>query len=178
MPPKTPATGLTELEGTVLAAVERLGPISAYRVRTLFERSPTGAAALSQGSVYPIVERLKARGLVAAFAVPGDRRNTEQLRVTPAGLEVVRAWVVDLPPNAAVPLDPLRVRILSLGTLSDAERRRWLEDARAALLGGLATIEAYAREHADPLMALANDNARSTLLARLGWLDRVGEELG
>ena len=76
---KSAATGLTEFESHVLALIWRHQPTTAYQVRHAHAQSPTLDMALSQGSVYPAIERLKGRGLIAAVALK-DRSAKELLR--------------------------------------------------------------------------------------------------
>ncbi|HJR83068.1 MAG TPA: helix-turn-helix transcriptional regulator, partial [Sphingomicrobium sp.] len=84
MTKKSAETGLTELESHLLSIVWRTQPTTAYQIRQVFAQSPTRNLALSQGSVYPAIERLKARGYVRSVAL-GDGRKTEKLHCTRAG---------------------------------------------------------------------------------------------
>ena len=171
---KSRVTGLTELESHVLALIWRHQPTTAYQVRHAHAHSPTLDFALSQGSVYPVIERLKAHGFIEAAAV-NDRRRTEQLSCTKAGGEAVKAWLTDFP--ARLPDDPLRSRILALSILEKDQRSDWVKSARECLLQDLAHVEEFAEANPGPLLDLAHDNARSTLLARIRWLERVEGKL-
>jgi DNA-binding PadR family transcriptional regulator len=53
------STGLTELEGQVLSILWRKQPTTTYQIRRAFARSPTNDLALSLGSFYPVIDRLK-----------------------------------------------------------------------------------------------------------------------
>ena len=170
MKKKSAKTGLTELEGNVLAVVWRNQPTTAYKLRHSFSESPVGELALSQGSIYPLIERLKKRGYVKAVA-SGDARQTEHLSCTKEGEGAVAAWLFDMP--AMVPPDPLRSRIVSLAALSGPERSRWVAEARVAVSQTIAAIEEFAEAYRGPYFDMAHDNARSIALARLKWLDRV-----
>lgn len=171
---KSRVTGLTEFESHVLALIWRYQPTTAYQVRHAHAHSPTLDFALSQGSVYPVIERLKARGLINALALK-DRRRTEQLSCTKAGEEAVKAWLADLP--ARLPDDPLRSRILALSILKKNQRAQWVKSAKDCLLQDLAHVEEFAEANPGPLLDLAHDNARSTLLARIRWLERIESKL-
>ena len=171
---KSRATGLTEFESHVLALIWRHQPTTAYQVRHAHARSPTLDFALSQGSVYPVIERLKARSLVRAVALQ-DKRRTEHLSCTKAGEAAVKAWLSDLP--SRLPDDPLRSRILALSILGKAERDEWVKVAKQCLFEDLAEVEEFAEANPGRLLDLAHDNARSTLLARIRWLERVETKL-
>jgi hypothetical protein len=68
--------------------------------------------------------------------------------------------------------------VLSISVLSHAERNQWVNAARAALLGELAQVDEFAEANPGAVFELAHDNARSSLLARLRWLDRVETKIG
>ena len=167
---KSRATGLTEFESHVLALIWRHQPTTAYQVRHAHALSPTLDFALSQGSVYPVIERLKARGFVEGVALK-DGRRTEHLSCTKAGERAVKAWLVDLP--SRLPDDPLRSRVLALAILDKRPRAEWVKTANECLLMDLAQVEEFAEANPGRLLDLAHDNARSTLLARIRWLERV-----
>ena len=167
---KSGETGLTGFESHVLALIWRGQPTTAYQIRHAHAQSPTFDFALSQGSVYPVIERLKAHGYVRGEALK-DGRKTELLSCTRGGEEAVKAWLIDLP--ARLPDDPLRSRILALAILDPSERRDWIRKARASLLEDLAQVDEFAQENPGPWLDLAHDNARANLLARIRWLDRV-----
>lgn len=170
MKAKSPTTGLTELESHVLSLIWRMQPVSAYQIRQAFAHSPTRSVALSQGSIYPTVERLKRRNYVSATP-QNDKRRTEHLSCTSDGEEAVKAWVRDF--AVQLPEDPLRSRIPALSILSRDERVAWLDSAKSTILRDLANVEEFAQEYQGPLLEMAHDNARSTLLARFRWLERI-----
>lgn len=172
---RSTSTGLTELEGQVVSIVWRQQPTTAYQIRRAFARSPTRDLALSQGSIYPAIERLKKRGLIRATRVAGARK-AEHLTCTPMGDEAVKGWVCDV--GNQLPDDPLRSRVLSLSILSGAERREWVNAAKTAVLNELAQVDEFAESHPGALFELAHDNARSSLLARHRWLERVEAKIG
>ena len=171
---KSPETGLTEFESHLLSLIWRNQPTTAYQIRQGFAQSPTRNAALSQGSVYPAVERLKSRGYVRAETTE-DRRKTEQLSCTKAGEKVLKDWLFRLPTH--LPEDPLRSRVIALQLLPAAERASWVKSAKAALLEDLAKVDEFAADYRSPFYELAHDNARSSLLARIRWLERVESKL-
>ena len=174
MKAKSPTTGLTELESHVLSLIWRMQPVSAYQIRQAFAHSPTRSVALSQGSIYPTVERLKRRNFIKATP-QNDKRRTDHLSCTKDGEEAVKAWVRDL--AVQIPEDPLRSRVSSLAILSKDERVAWVESAKSSILRDLANVEEFAQEYQGPLLDLAHDNARSTLLARFRWLERIKSKI-
>lgn len=174
MKKKSLETGLTELEGHVLSIVWRMQPVSAYQIRQTFAQSPTRDVALSQGSIYPAVERLKRRDYVLAASL-NDGRKTEHLSCTPAGERAISAWVRDI--VVQLPADPLRSRVSALSILSESERVEWARAAKTSLLRDLADLEEFAQSHPGSYIEMAHDNARATLLARVRWIERVEAKL-
>lgn len=174
MKKKSIETGLTELESHVLSIVWRMQPITAYQVRQTFAHSPTREVALSQGSIYPAVERLKRKDYLRAKSL-NDGRKTEHLTCTEAGERAISAWVRDV--AVQLPEDPLRSRMSALSILSGSDQLEWVKAARASLHRNLADLEEFAQAHPGPYLDMAHDNARATLLARIRWLERVEARL-
>jgi DNA-binding PadR family transcriptional regulator len=137
---------LSELEGCVLGHLWKRGASTPYAVRRMFLDSPSSHWSGSAGAVYPVLERLEERGLVAATHAPRGEREAWTYALTAAGRRRFRTWLE--PPFAAefvsVPPDPLRTRLSFLGVLDAAQRRRFLVRAVAALRQELAAL---ARRH-------------------------------
>src|SRR6476659_7226575 len=55
---------LTELEQCVLGVIWRDGPMTAYEIAALFTKSLSPYWSGSAGAIYPVVQRLRKRGLV------------------------------------------------------------------------------------------------------------------
>lgn len=165
----------TELEAHALSLILRRPSLTAYQLRQTFADSPTRVIAMSQGTVYPLVQRLKKRGLIVAEEVKGDGRNAERLRCTATGEAALRAWLWRS--DLAIPEDPLRSKVLILNILDPAERERWAVAMRGQLLEALADLEDFAEANPGPWLDLAHDNARTGLLARIRWIERVGAAL-
>jgi DNA-binding PadR family transcriptional regulator len=127
----------------------------------------------SKGKIYPMIRRLKSRGLLSTRTVSDDARGTEQLECTGAGEDAVRDWVRQIRPVHLLLEDPLRTKVQSFDLLSRDERIEWIVEAKAQLLAKLAELEAYGKEVDVPFKALVHDNAVSSLRARMDWLDRV-----
>ncbi len=163
------ATG-SLLENLVLARIERDGPITAYRVRALIEASPTDALSSSTGSIYPLLRRLQARGLLERGAAR-DGRGTRLLSVTEAGSVQVLRWLLSDDGARHLAEDPLRTKASFVGRLTPAQRRRWLRAALRASEEKLAQIEAFFEREALPEVDYwAHENAVRLMRARIGWL--------
>jgi DNA-binding PadR family transcriptional regulator len=168
---------LTDLEAVALATLAQRQPCTAYVVRRCFRDSPSAYFSDSAGSVYPLLERLRARALVTARATRRGRRPARVFVPTASGLAALRAWLrVPDEPAELVTFDPLRTRLFHLALLPAAERRRWLDAAEAALQRHGAALRARAehdRAADDPFLDLAHENALLTLAARLEWIRRA-----
>jgi len=164
---------LTDDEGTFLALLIRVQPTTAYQMSKIYTDSPVSNFGTSKGKIYPLIRRLKERGLLATRSVSGDARGTEQLICTKPGEQAVRDWVKQIRPVHLLLEDPLRTKVQSFDLLSRDERIEWIVEAKAQLLTKLAELEAYGREVDVPFKALVHDNAVTSLRARMDWLDRV-----
>lgn len=169
--------GLTELEGAVLGSVWANAPSSAYRVRQVFARSPSPHWSGSAGAVYPLLDRLRRRGLLSVETHFTGKRAGRQYRVTQRGLTHLRRWATDITERAAgVPVDPVRVRIRFLGALSLVQRNALLTAARRRVTAHLRTVEHDCRAQRaadDTLGYLTARGALLALRARLIWLREV-----
>jgi DNA-binding PadR family transcriptional regulator len=174
MPDKRP---LTDNEGALLSLVLREQPITGYQIGKCFENSPVHTFNTSKGKLYPLIHRLEARGLLAAQAVPGDQRGTQQFVCTAAGKDVLKNWVQSIRPENELLPDPLRKKVQAFGLLSRSERLEWVEAAIAQLERKLAAVEAWPAESEGAFGALVTLSARSALEARLQWLHRVREHV-
>ena len=172
-----PTSDLTDNEGTLLALVLREQPITAYQIAKIYEESPVSNFNTSKGKIYPLIRRLRERGLLTAQPVRGDARGTERLICTDAGREVIRGWAKQVRPTHLLLEDPLRTKIQSFDLLSRDEQIQWVVDAKAALAEKLRQVEDYGRQVDVPYKGLVHDNAVSSLRARLEWLDRVLERV-
>ena len=133
---------LSELEGAVLSLIWRDGPMTGYAVRSVFGASPTGAYGFSTGSIYPLIKRLQRDGLIATSPRPDDARGTHELSLTPTGKRAVRTWLKKADEQVlALPADPVRLRVLFMGLLSESERQDWLQRAEEGLRNALDTVE-------------------------------------
>lgn len=171
------ANDLTENEGTLLGVVMRLQPVTAYQVLRTFETSPVGGFNNSKGAVYPIIRRLKARGLLVAERVVDDGRRTETLACTDAGAEAVKAWVKDLQDVHSLVFDPMRTRMLSLDLLSREEQIEWIVDAKRLIEAKQEEVGRYREDAKVPFPEVVYEASQSALGAKSAWLDRLMYEV-
>jgi len=167
---------VSELEHVVLGVVGIEQPCTAYRIRRTFEQSPSGHWSGSAGAIYPLVRRLRVRGLLTASPRAGDGRSTLLYRLTPKGRKALTTWLrPPLPEVAALmTLDPLRVRIRFLEALPEADRLAFVTEAQAKLrheVGRISREAVQARSSGDPYLHLAHRGALHALRAQLKLLD-------
>lgn len=167
---------LTDHEGSLLTLVLRRQPVTAYQLLRIYAQSPVSSFNESKGSLYPLIRRLKARGLIAAERVDGDGRGAERLTCTAAGKAAARRWVKVLEPRHILPDDPLRTKAISFGLLDAGERRAWVDAARALTQAKMAEVEAYLIGLDLPYKEAIEANALGALQTRLAWLDRLAGE--
>jgi DNA-binding PadR family transcriptional regulator len=174
-------TKVSELEASVLGQVWKHGPCTAYSVRKHFLESPTSRFSGSAGAIYPLVSRLEARGLLRSREVGRGRRPGKKLEVTPSGRAALRRWVeAPLGGEESGTYDPLRAKMVFLGSLSPAKRRRWLEEAERALAAHLKRLEAHREAYAgetDPYFEIASWNALDQARSRIRWIRRAKARL-
>jgi DNA-binding PadR family transcriptional regulator len=172
---------LTELEACALGAIWLRGPCSAYAIRREFAESNSSYWSASSGSIYPVIKRLLALGLVSARASPSDMRGTRDLVATAKGARALRAWVRDLPNWTRKPsLDPVRSRMNFLAVLGT--RAAQLDFVKRAIAGARAQDEDLRREL--PSFRKTSDTEYLTNLgslyeveARMRWLEAVGKAI-
>ena len=167
---------LSEHESLTLAMIARFEPTTVYQVRKILNASPTSSFSTSPGKMYPIIERLRARGLVEAERVAGDRRNTERFHVTQSGRAAVKSWVKTIRPTHLLPEDPLRTHAGFADMLSKSERARWLAELRDGLKAKLVEIQRFADDHPHPEFAHALDHAATVTRARIDWVEAMMTE--
>lgn len=171
------ALGLNDNEGTFLALVLRVQPVTAYQVSKIYDESPVSNFNTSKGKIYPLIKRLSDRGLLVKEAVPGDARGTEQLRCTPRGEQAVRGWVMEIRPAHLLLEDPLRTKVQSFNLLSEAERIEWVLAAKDQLTAQLDVLDDYEQAVSVPFHDMVHDNAVRSVRARIAWLDRMLQQM-
>lgn len=164
---------LTHHECHVLAIIGKWQPVTAYVVRKLVPKSLASTFSDSPGSVYPIIKRLKDRGLVVAEELSDGRLNSEVLSCTVAGEAAIRSWLVEVLEADSLPEDPWRTRALFADILAPDERRRSLLAMRAAAADQLSNIAERLELAGSRTDREAIEGARLFVEARLVWVDRL-----
>lgn len=160
-----------------MALLIRIQPATAYQISKTYAESPVSNFGTSKGKIYPLIRRLKERGLVTGRELAGDGRRSEVLSSTVRGRNAVRDWIRRVKPSHLLPEDPLRTMVQSFELLSHEERLQWVRTLRSALEGKLTELHAYGTLVHVPFKDIVHDNAVSLLEARLAWLDRVAAKL-
>jgi DNA-binding PadR family transcriptional regulator len=168
---------LSELEGCVLGIVHVRGRCTAYEVRKELENSPSAYWSASAGAVYPLVERLVARGLLAVHETEWGSRTRRAFSLPRRGLSALRRWIGPAVPDwaAAATFDPIRTRLLFLKVLPPSERGEFLREAQDALrraIDGMQQLLSTAKPWDD----LARWGIRGGILelkTRLRWVRQV-----
>src|SRR5262245_60840622 len=167
---------LSELEGCVLGHLSRRGPATAYAVRRAFLDSPSSHWSGSAGAVYPLLERLEARGLVRSRKAPTGARQAWLYAITPGGRRRLRAWL--LPPFSAdlvsTPQDPLRTRVHFLSLIPERQRAALFDAALAGLRRHLSALQALRKVGPDDRRALRG--AVLAMRARIAWFAGLRRE--
>jgi DNA-binding PadR family transcriptional regulator len=172
-----PASQLTDDEGTFLALLVRVQPATAYQLSKIYAESPVSNFGTSKGKIYPLIRRLKDRGLIRSRPVPGDARGSERLESSHRGREALRRWIKQIRPGHLLLEDPLRTMVQSFDLLTSEEQAGWIKQAREALEGKLQELEEYAAAVFVPYKDAVHDNAVSSVRTRLEWLDRLEASL-
>jgi DNA-binding PadR family transcriptional regulator len=171
----------SELEATVLGHVWKHGPCSPYSVRKHFLHSPTSRFSGSAGAIYPLVERLVRRGLLRSEATATGRREGWMLEVTAAGVAALQAWLTaQMTADDAGTYDPLRVKALFLGSLTEVQRSQWMDQADVALAEHQSRLEEHLAEYGgdtDPFFEIASWNAIAQAKVRREWIERMRKAL-
>lgn len=168
-----PNSQLTDDEATFVALLVRVQPATAYQLSKIYADSPISNFGTSKGKIYPMIRRLKERGVIAGKTIAGDARNSEILRSTTKGRDALRRWVRQVKPSHLLPEDPLRTMVQSFELLSRDERLKWIDDVRSGLRLKLAELEEYGAAVHVPFKDQVHDNAVSSIEGRLDWLDRL-----
>lgn len=169
---------LTQPEALVLMGVFRFGPKTAYRVRQMFAEAPVASFSNSTGTVYPVIRRLAARGLLDVQPVPGSRRGAEMLSCTDAGRRALKAWVMEIGKDEMVLVDSARSKLAGFNLLTPQERVEWFDRLLARMDEATQSLAEFTRRYADvPFAELLEDSFISTLEARKAWAERTRKAL-
>lgn len=118
---------LSTLELTALGVVWKQGPCTAYAVMREFAGSQTLAYRSGAGSIYPLLKRLRAAGLLS--------ERGGKLRITAAGAQRLKNWALlrNYGREVFANLDPLRSRAYFLGALSTEDQNEFIENSLRGL---------------------------------------------
>ena len=165
---------MTELENAVLGVVWRRGPCSAYSVKREFETSPSGSWSASAGSIYPLVKKLTAAGLLRAQEQPWGTRRKTVVALTRAGKNALAHWVAAVPNSLGQPPpDPIRTRAFFLDVLTPVDRLRFLDEAEEATSSAIEQLRsgmAALPDTESKFEFLGASGAVFQLKARLRWI--------
>lgn len=164
---------LTDDEATALSLLDRIQPATAHQIRKIYADSPVSSYGTSKGKIYPLIKRLKERGLMQAKRVASDSRGTESLTCTAKGRQALRSWMKTSRPTHLLLEDPLRTMLQSLDLLRRSEKLEWITTMQDALKAKLKELESYRESVFVPYKDLLHDNAAMSLRVRIEWLDRV-----
>jgi DNA-binding PadR family transcriptional regulator len=176
-PSSKPAAGkdvaLSDNEGTVLSLIHRIQPTTTYQVWRIYEASPVSNFNTSKGKIYPLIDRLLARGLLKNERVETDARGTEHLWCTKPGERALHAWVKEIRPTHLLLEDPLRTKVQSFYLLSPEEQVDWILQAKEELGKRLELLDEYGQSVEVPFQEFVHDNAVRSTRARIAWLDKM-----
>lgn len=132
---------LSTVEMTVLGLTFRQGPCTTYAVMREFSTAASTFYKSRAGTTYSVVKRLVSFGLLSQTA--------DQIEVTPAGLDVLRQWLLPpIPlPDVAHSADLVRLRFYFLNLLTREEQLETIDHALGKLHNFLATCESLLPEH-------------------------------
>lgn len=150
---------LTELEGAVLSEIHHRGRNTAFQVRRSLQLSPATDWSGSGGAIYPAIRRLSAAGLIAMETLPSARK-TIRLSLTPQGIDILNAWIMDVGRATGIGLDPFRVRAGLWTQLPRKQQRAMLNALRGTLAlqiedlqTALPSLDSIERRRADLMLA-------------------------
>lgn len=166
--------GLTDLEAVTIAYILRRTPCTPYEVRCSFENSTTTRFSSSAGSIYPLIKRLRDRGLLTVADTLSDGRGTKRYSVTRKGRSKVRNWITALDDPTMIGMyDPIRSRLLNLSLLPKAARVPWLEEMIELVRRQKDVIQKYEEQNFvgdSRLYEITKVAIRKESELRLGWL--------
>ncbi|MEE8170760.1 MAG: PadR family transcriptional regulator [Phycisphaerae bacterium] len=173
---------LSELEHAVLGVVWLHKPCTPYRVRKVFRESPSGHWSGSAGSIYPLMRRLEAKGLLRSARRRRDLRAGRLYELAKRGrAELVRWLEPPLPPASdLMNFDPLRVRIRFLGASRPSRRPAMVAEAIESLRSLAAQIQSKAdadRAASDVFRMMSHRGALLSVRAQITWLKEVHQTL-
>lgn len=168
----------SELEYLILAMVGE-SVSSGYAMRKEMNRMRGGRWSAESGSVYRVLRRLEADGLVLeARKVGVPNRERTEYELTTSGKALLQSWLT-FPPDRtelAFIVDPIRTRSYFISRLTPIEQGRvlksWLQENRKFIEDLERDLRIQAGED-DPLRAMAYHNLLFLAQARQEWIKRM-----
>jgi DNA-binding PadR family transcriptional regulator len=165
---------LTELENAVLGVIWRRGPCSAYVLKREFDTSPSSSWSASAGSIYPLVKKLSAAGLIDVQQKSWGTRTRATVTLSETGKDALHDWVATVPHRIGQPSpDPIRTRAFFLDVLPQEQRSHFLDEAEEVTRKAIDELRAAmtALHHPESRVDfLATSGAFFQLKARLRWI--------
>lgn len=162
----------------VILGFIRLGCQTGYDVKSVVDSSTRFFWAASYGQIYPELRRLEQAGLVAGESAPrGDRRRTAY-RLTPAGEQAFREWLLAPQEDVELRHEGL-LKLFFAGTLGPEEAVEMLRSMRAhneGVLARLREIEPLA-EQAGRFPSLVLDYGLGLHEWAIAWCDEAERRL-
>jgi DNA-binding PadR family transcriptional regulator len=156
-------------------------PSTGYDLKRRFATSPLGVYQPSSGALYPALERLERRGLLASQALPraAHGRPRRRYQLTEDGRQAHLDWVRQpvVPQTVAQDLGLHLVRFVMMAqVLPEAAVLDFLTSLRAALAGFVTELEQQvdaADVAANPYAGLAVEHGLAVHRASLAWAERA-----
>ena len=166
----------SELEFLILAMVGN-GVSSGYAMRKQMTRMRGGRWSSESGSVYRVLRRLEADGLVTeARRVGVPNRERTEYELTEGGSSVLQSWLT-FPPDRqefGYLVDPIRTRAYFIDRLKPADQVRavkaWIAEGKAFVAELEKDVEGATRT---PLTQVAYSNLLYLAEARQEWLKKL-----
>ena len=175
-----PRSRLTAFEQVLLGMIS-LQPSTGYDLKRRFATTPLGVYQPSSGALYPALERLERRGLLASEALPQTQHGRPRRRYEltqdgrQAHLDWVRAPVV--PETVAQDLGLHLLRFVMMPQVLPADAVvGFLTGLRAALAGFVASLEQQAAAidaAGNPYAALAVEHGLAVHRASMAWAEQA-----
>ncbi len=168
----------TELESCVLGFIAEEGPCTAYVIRRRLAQSLSSYWRASAGTIYPLVQRLEARGWIKAEVGPRGSRIRRAYSLTSAGRNRIKQWLsVPIPISAvAFTHDPIRTRVFFLHLIPLAQRATYIEDAITQtqnLIDAHRSVVLSLPSTTSPYEKLGEEGVILALKARLQCLQKI-----
>jgi PadR family transcriptional regulator AphA len=155
-------------------------PLSGYDLSRIFGVSMANVWPAQHSQIYPELGKLVADGLIAQT---GDGpRGRKVYETTPAGIEALRSWLRDTPPDYSIRQE-VQLRVFCLWVLPTDEALAQLARDRAEYVRHLAQLEESIAEvdwSANPTRRgarLSIEFGRRFYTAEIDWIDWASEQI-